>query len=90
MQVLLHTAGITTGTIFPYNSRLITIVHINMIKADGCSSNEFHLASFQQFAVTTGTGTDHQCVSIPYIPGGKTLPGKYTTSSAICSTASCI
>ncbi len=47
-----------------------------MVKADGCRSNKLHLAAFQQLTVTTGTGTDYQCVSIPYISGGEPTAGQ--------------
>ena len=47
-----------------------------MIKTDGCSSNEFHLASFQQFTVTTVRVRITNASASRYIPGGKTTAGQ--------------
>ena len=59
VHILLHSAGIASGTIAPCDTRLTAIIHIDMVKTNRCRRNKFHRTALQQFAVTTGTCTDN-------------------------------
>ena len=76
VHILLHSAGIASGTIAPGNPGLLAICRINVVEADGGCPDKPYVASFQQFPVTDCPCADNQASASLTTSGVKAFPGR--------------
>ena len=67
LNILRHRARIAARAVSPIDVSTLHVVCVDMVEADGGSSNELHLTALEQLFVAASAGAHYQRISISHI-----------------------